>query len=472
VSFRARLVLGAAYLLTAVVLALEIPLALNVDRRATSEYQSAVLGNAAVLASRGADLVTTAGTAPARATAARRRLRGIVREASVTQRGRTVVTNRDGRVLADTAGSTRAGEAYATQARPELRTALFAGRIDIRRRTSETLGEELLLVTVPVVDAGRVVGAVRISAPLGDIRADVHASWLRLALIGAAVVAAGLALAWFLAGSVARPVERLELAAERLGAGDLEQRVEPDGPRELSSLGRSFNRMARALAANIAAQRDFVANASHQLRTPLTGIKLRLEAIRGCGGDVGAQAARAESELDRLGALVDDLLALARASSSADTAGKRVDLAERARAAIGRWSEAAAQTGHDLTLAAEERAVVWADPRDVDHVLDNLIENAIRYASGGARIAVETAFRDGSAALAVADSGPGISAEERERIFERFFRGENGRRTGPGTGLGLAIVAELVERWDGRVRLVDGAGTRIEAEFPPPHDER
>ena len=96
--------------------------------------------------------------------------------------------------------------------------------------------------------------------------------------------AAGLVLAWILAGSIARPVEKLRAAAGRLGRGDLDARVEPEGPREIDELGRSFNRMAGELSSNLAAQRDFVANASHQLRTPLTGIKLRLEAIRAEGG--------------------------------------------------------------------------------------------------------------------------------------------------------------------------------------------
>jgi len=465
VSFRARLVLAAAYLLTAVVLALEIPLALNVDRRATSEFQSGVLGNAAILAARVSDLVaaSNARAATPRPSAA---LERIVTGTPRARGERILVVDGRGRLLADTAGRADVGTVYATGRRPELLAAL-GGRIDTRRRFSETLGEELLLVTVPVVDQAEVVGAVRVAASTAAVDASVRRSWLRLALIGLAVILAGLALAWFLAGTVARPVSRLVAAADRLGQGDFDARASGSGPRELDALARAFNRMAETLTANVAAQRDFVANASHQLRTPLTGLKLRLEAIRSAGGEAGEQAKKADLEVDRLGALVDDLLDLARGSSS-EPSGRSVDLGEQAARAVERWRTPAEQAGQTLRLEAAAAAGIWADPADVAHILDNLIENAVRYSPAGSDIVVEASRGQGGASLIVSDSGPGIPVEDRDRVFDRFYRGANGRRSGPGTGLGLAIVAELVERWNGRVRLVEGPETRIEASFPPP----
>ena len=464
-SFRARLVLAAAYLLTAVVLALEIPLALNVDRRATSEFQSGVLGNAAILAARVADLVAAANgrTAVPRPSAA---LERIVAGTPRAEGERILVVDGGGRLLADTAGRADVGTVYATGERPELLAAL-GGRIDTRRRFSETVGEELLLVTVPVVDQAEVVGGVRVAASTAAVDASVRRSWLRLALIGLAVIAAGLALAWFLAGTVARPVRRLVSAADRLGHGDLDARASEGGPRELDTLARAFNRMAETLAANVAAQRDFVANASHQLRTPLTGLKLRLEAIRSEGGEAAEQAAKADLEVDRLGALVDDLLELARASSSEPT-GRSVDLGDQAARAVERWRTPAEQAGQTLHLEATATAGVWADPADVAHILDNLIENAVRYSPAGSDIVVTASSGQAGPYLSVSDNGPGIPPADRDRVFDRFYRGANGRRSGPGTGLGLAIVAELVERWNGCVRLVEGPETRIEASFPPP----
>ena len=396
----------------------------------------------------------------------RRHSRRIVAGTPRAEGERILVVDGGGRLLADTAGRADVGTVYATDERPELGAAL-RGRIDTSRRFSETLGEELLLVTVPVVDQAQVVGAVRVAASTAAVDASVRRSWLRLALIGLAVIAAGLALAWFLAGTVARPVRRLVAAADRLGHGDLDARATEGGPRELDTLARAFNRMAETLTANVAAQRDFVANASHQLRTPLTGLKLRLEAIRSEGGEAAEQAAKADLEVDRLGALVDDLLELARASSSEPT-GRSVDLGEQAARAVERWRTPAEQAGQTLRLEATATAGIWADPADVAHILDNLIENAVRYSPAGSDIVVAASSGHAGPYLSVSDNGPGIPPADRDRVFDRFYRGANGRQSGPGTGLGLAIVAELVERWNGRVRIVEGPETRIEASFPPP----
>jgi signal transduction histidine kinase len=457
VSFRARLVLAAAYLLAAVVVALTVPLALNVDRRATSELESDVVADATVLSGRVANLVRIGETD---------RLAELAGEATVGNGARTVVVSETGAVLADSDGAALVGDPFATAERPELQAALD-GRVDVRQRHSDTLGEDLLLVSVPVTDRGNVIGALRVSAPMGEIDESVRSSWLALALIGLAVVAAGLILAWILAGSIARPVEKLRAAAGRLGRGDLGARVEPEGPREIDELGRSFNRMAGELSSNIAAQRDFVANASHQLRTPLTGIKLRLEAIRAEGGTAAEQAAKAEAELDRLSGLVDDLLALARAA--ADRApGEAVDLGEAVRAAARRWAQRAEESGHELAVTDGEGLRIRAAPRDVDDILDNLLENAVRYAPRGTRIEVALDRNVGRPGFVVSDTGPGIPEEERAKVFERFYRGARGKSSGPGTGLGLAIVAELAERWEGTVELLEGPGTRIRASFPAP----
>jgi signal transduction histidine kinase len=225
--------------------------------------------------------------------------------------------------------------------------------------------------------------------------------------------------------------------------------------------------MTHALAANLAAQRDFVANASHQLRTPLTGLRLRLEAIRSEGGYAAEETAKAEAEVDRLNELVEDLLTLERASSG-DSRAQSVDLSVVAREAVERWTAAAAAEGQQLDLDAARPARLLADPTDVSHVADNLIENALRYCPSGTSITVATASRNGEVALLVADDGPGIAPADRERIFERFYRGANGRAAHAGTGLGLAIVAEIVRRWGGEVRVLDGPGARIEAVFPSP----
>lgn len=461
-TFRARLVLAAAYLLTAVVLALEIPLALNVERRANTDFRATVLGEAAVLAARVDDFVA----APDTNASANRRLREIVRETAAETGRRVLITDEEGRALADSAGEARRGALLATSERPELLAAL-QGEIDFRRRFSDTLGEELLLVSMPVAEEEQVIGAVRLSARTAAVTSQVRESWLRLALIGLAVIAAGLVLAWIFATSLARPVRRLAQAADRLGKGDLGARAETGGPKEIGRLATSFNRMADTLSATVAGQRDFIANASHQLRTPLTGLKLRLEALGSEGGRTAEQAAKAEAELDRLSELVDDLLELTRASASEPT-GKAVDLAAAARAAVERWRGPVEQAGKRIELDRGESALVWANETDIAHVLDNLIENSLRYTPTGTAISVAAWSEDGAGVFAVADDGPGIPPEERPRLFERFYRGSTGKQSGPGTGLGLAIVAELVRRWSGKIELREGPGTRVEGTFPRP----
>lgn len=461
-SFRTRLVIAAAYLVAAVVLALEIPLALSIERRADSDFQADVLGRTALLAARIADDVAAVNQGGTSAETAA--LNGAVNDAEGPVGERIVVTNANGLVLADSADQAAPGSRFATVERPEFGVALAEGRVDSRRRFSDTAGEELLLVTVPVVDEGEVVGAVRVSASRESVIDRVHSSWLRLAAIGLAVVAGAFVLAWILATTVSRPLRRLRDTAGELGGGDLDARAPTDGPAELAALGVSFNRMADALGSSMRAQRDFVANASHQLRTPLTGIKLRLEAIRAEGGPAGENAAKAEEELDRLEALVDDLLALAGAAT-VPPAGTTVDLSEVIEGAAERWRAPATEAEKTVEVGTHELALVFADPDDLAHVVDNLVENALRYTPPGAHVTVESKAENGRATLVVADDGPGIPTEDRARIFERFYRGSNGRRLGPGTGLGLAIVAELVERWGGEVTLADGPGTRIQVAF-------
>jgi signal transduction histidine kinase len=474
-SLRTRLIVSAGYLLVAILLALELPLARNVERTQVAGFRSTELGYAGLLASRIADAVAQETNATVEPAAAHASIADSV--AAVQQQfakndlppPRILVVDASYRALYDTAGEFPYGTVVSAAARPELTTAVRDGTVFAEPRHSRTLGQDLLIVAVPVFEGNRVIGAVRLSAPLNDVQEAVRSTWVGLGLIGLAALVIGLALAWVLATSVTRPVKRLEEVAGRLGAGDLDARAEEGGPAEVASLARSFNRMADAITANINAQRDFVANASHQLRTPLTGLRLRLEAIRDEGGPGAEDAAKAELEVDRMASLVQDLLMLARASEI-EAEGSAVDVLDAAQAAADRWRETAERAGKHLTLQTAGDGAVWADPTDVEHVLDNLIENAIRYTDTGTSIALEAQVGPRGGRFVVTDDGPGIPSSERDRVFERFYRGATGRRTGPGTGLGLAIVRQLALRWGGDATLGNGVaerGTRVEVRFPP-----
>ncbi len=458
-SLRTKLVLSAAYLLLVILVALEIPLALSVQHRSVSEFGAIELGYAGLLSSQIADDVARASELVAEPPHPGQRLSSAVREVQAARPGvRILVIDAHRRVLYDSSGEFPVDTVLDTSARPELAGAL-QGRVMSVQRYSRTLGSDLLLVAVPVHEGETLVGAVRLSEPLGEVTASVRRTWLGLAGVGLVALLVGLVIELILANSLARPVRRLEEAARRLQAGDLDARASPDGARELHGLARSFNEMADTLSANLQAQREFVTNASHQLQTPLTGLKLRLEAMQRGRGDPAEHAAKAQVEADRLAALVGDLLSLASASSAEPT-GRRVDLHEACVQAVDRWSDPAHEAAVRLTLRSAGPVWVWADPADVAQVMDNLLDNAIRYCSQGAAVTLDTESHVERGVLIVTDDGPGISPTERVKVFERFYRGTLGQRTGSGTGLGLAIVLELVHRWSGEVSLTDGPGGR------------
>jgi len=300
---------------------------------------------------------------------------------------------------------------------------------------------------------------------MAQVDARVRRSWEAIAAVAAVVAIVGLAVAWALATSLAHPLRSLAGTAERLAQGDLSARAETTGPPDVAAIGIELNRMAAELTALLDAQSEFIANASHQMRTPLTGLRLRLEALA-AGPPPDAEAEAALREVDRMSDLVADLLVLARAGVPPRSATSS-DLSEQARAAADRWRPVAEDRGQTFSLEAPERPVpVGADPSDVAIMLDNLIENAIVYSPSGSTVSVAVA-QNGGGVVRVSDDGPGIHPTEASRVFDRFFRGKAGSGVPGGTGLGLTIVHDLATRWSGSVELEpSGRGTRIAVRFP------
>jgi signal transduction histidine kinase len=195
----------------------------------------------------------------------------------------------------------------------------------------------------------------------------------------------------------------------------------------------------------IASQEQFVADASHQLRTPLTALRLRIEA-----GDDDA----ALEEVARLGSLVDELLALARADASAEPAAP-LRLDELARARVAAWEPLASERGVRIAVEASEPGTVNAGSARVEQIADNLLANALEVSQPGATITVRVTGTE----LHVVDEGPGLTRTQRERAFDRFWRA--GR--GPGSGLGLPIARRLAELDGGAVELHEAAAGGIDA---------
>jgi signal transduction histidine kinase len=354
--------------------------------------------------------------------------------------------------------------------RPEIGRSL-SGQITTGTRYSKTLSETLLYVAVPVLSGTDVYGAVRLTYPDRVITDRVNAQLGLLALAAlTAVILAGL-VGYLLSVSIARALNRLRATTEQFAGGSLDQRAdESHGAAELRSLARSFNVMAERLHALIAQQRAFASDASHQLRTPLTALKLRLERARELTAtDPAAATTRlvaAEAEVDRLSDIIEGLLRLSRAEAL-DEPVEPVDLVATARERIDHWQPLANETNVRIELIAPPASTVLAIPLAPGQILDNFIDNALAVAPKESSIEIVITVNAEGTVLAVLDRGPGLGEADRERAFDRFWRGN---LTGGGSGLGLAIVAQLatasgaiadVNERDGRglvasVRFVSG----------------
>jgi two-component system, OmpR family, sensor kinase len=453
VTLRVRLLLALAYVLVLAVVALEVPLALSLRDRVDAEVESQARAQADVVAATVSGRLT-----PGRA----RELAEVVTAAARSVRGRVVVTDRDGDLLADSAGTDRLGTAYGS--RPEIATALRGKPVQEQRR-SETLDQEILATAVPVVERGRTVGAVRVTQSVDAVARATRRAIVGLAAIGLLVLGLGLTAGVVIARQIAGPMRRLDDAARRVAEGDLTARAKVEGSAEQRSLARTFNEMTARVERLVAGQRDFVADASHQLRTPLSGLRLRLEEARAATADAAAREEidAAMTELDRLAAVISELLVLSQAGE-VDAPSELVDLDDAARRAAARWD--GTDGGRVQPVEAASGAPAWCPAADLDHVLDALIENGLRYGGGEVTVVARAGGVD------VLDRGPGLAAGEADAVFERFHRGRAGRVGPAGTGLGLAIARELARRWGGEVELSNrgdggGAAARVTVPAPP-----
>jgi signal transduction histidine kinase len=304
---------------------------------------------------------------------------------------------------------------------------------------------------------------VIVARPVAELARS--AALLRSALLVAypLLVLAAAALAWHTVGATLRPVEELRAGAEAItGAGGADRLPVPASGDEIHRLAVTLNDMLDRLVAAQARQQAFVADAAHELRSPLANMRTGVEVAQRLG-DARGWPALAEDllvDIQRLTRLVDDLLLLARADEHAAlTRREPVDLAALAREVAGRHA------GATIEVAG---GPLWTvgDPDALTRIVANLVDNAVRYRRTAVRI---EAVRDGSyARVSVIDDGPGIAPADRERVFDRFTRLDDARARGSGgAGLGLAIVRELVRRHGGTVTLADARpGLRADVLLP------
>jgi len=436
-----------------VIVALEVPLGVSLRDRVDAEVRSQADSQADVLAATASDAV---------APPIRGQLTPLMERAARAARGRALVVDRRGRVIADSAGSGSRGADYS--GRPEIARALN-GETEQLERHSDTLDEDILATAVPVVHEGRTVGAVRITQSVAAVDRAVRRSTAGLIAIGALVLLAGLAAALFIASQVAGPLRRLEGTAQRVAAGELDTRAAVEGSSEQRSLALTFNEMTARLGRLLRSQGEFVADASHQLRTPLTGLRLRIEEAQAARSkeEAAVELDAASEELDRLSQTIDELLLLSRAGER-DVPGEETDLGAVAAAARERWSASATRKQIELTTRTGQVWPVFCARVDIDRALDALIENALAYSPQGSAIEV---VADGHR-IEVLDRGPGLLADEGEAVFERFHRGSAAREGPTGTGLGLPIARELMRPWHATVSLENRPGGGVRARIGLP----
>jgi signal transduction histidine kinase len=371
--------------------------------------------------------------------------------------GRMVITDANGAAIVDSAPLATGEENFGS--RPEFKAAL-RGEVATGTRGSQTLGYGILYVAVPIASGGTVHGAVRITYPTSRLDERIRNYWLALAGIAVIAMVVATLVGLRFARWIRRPLDGLEEAAGRAGAGDLTARATvPDGPPELRTLALVFNDMVGRLDALIAAQRDFVADASHELRTPLTALRLRLENLERQvtpEGRPGVEAATVE--VDRLSTLVDSLLTLVRADA-VTTATGTIDITVVARECVDAW-QPALKRGVTISFAAPEVVNVRAGGERVRQTLDNLLANALRAAPDGSVVTLTVRQLGSTAQLVVGDHGPGMTVEEKARAFDRFWRGDSGEG---GSGLGLAIARRLVELDGGTIELRDAPAAGLDA---------
>ncbi|MEV1333624.1 HAMP domain-containing sensor histidine kinase [Micromonospora costi] len=447
---RRRLVLGYASLLAAVLLALAVPLAITDVGHDSHRVTADRLADAIALAAVAEPALHSGESAALRAALVRYEdlygIHALVADAD----GRTVAHSGSG-ADADVDARRTAEAATGVDIGPVLRRAL-AGAQEGSDTRIWPWGPRWLVIAVPVSSGGQAVGAVVTMSPTDRQRSETIRGWLLLTAAGTVPMAVCLLAATLLARWTLRPVHELDRAAQDLAAGRYTAGAPADaGPPELRRLVVVFNDMADRVTEALARQRAFVAQASHQLRNPLTTLLLRMESL---GVEPLTEEGRAEhrlavEEIDRLRQMLEGLLALARAERDGDST-VTVDAVSVAAARVRAWAPVATDRGARLRLDAPAGPLpVLTVATGLDQCLDALIDNALKFGAHTVTVRVIGGERP---VVHVLDDGPGLPPDRLTRATERFWRAP-GSQNVAGHGLGLSIVAALTAAAGGRLEL-------------------
>jgi two-component system, OmpR family, sensor kinase len=333
----------------------------------------------------------------------------------------------------------------------------------VERIDGERVGE----TAIALYEAGEPRWIAVLSDSLDEVDDNVALIRRQILIAGAIALLAALAAGWFVAGAHARRLRRLEQAAEKVADGDFSTAIPIGSHDEVGQLAMSFNEMQKRLARLDSARKEFIANASHELRTPIFSLSGFVELLEDEDPDPAAReefVRTMREQVARLTKLTADLLDLSKLDADAiEIQRQPVDLGELTRRVVAEFGPAADSHGSRIDVAGQQGARAVADPDRTAQIIRILIDNALTHTPEGTAISLTTQLQDGAASLIVRDRGPGIDAHARDRVFERFYTGDE---VG-GSGLGLAIARELALRMDGGLELRSRQGrTEFELRLP------
>ena len=374
---------------------------------------------------------------------------------------RITVISEDGTVLADSQQNPVTMDNH--HERPELRQAQESG-LGVVTRFSETLSKSMRYMAMPVDDANHHYGYIRVALPLSQI--DQRLDRLQNVVIVAASLTAiiALLLGFWIARSFASPISRMTDIAQLFSVGDYKQRLEIDRQDEMGELAKTLNLFAETAEQREATRRDFIANASHELKTPVTAIQGISETLlEDSSMDEETRQhflQKVNGQSIRLSQLISDLLALSRLESSDIDSFENIDLKEIIEDGCNELQPLAKEKALSLRMQCPEtKVIVSGDEKSLSQLIINLLDNAVKYTPENGKVTVQLKTNHGQAIIEVQDNGIGIEPAEQQRIFERFYRVDKARsKILGGTGLGLSIVKHIVIRHQGHIVLESATG--------------
>ncbi|WP_137992906.1 sensor histidine kinase [Streptomyces vilmorinianum] len=355
---------------------------------------------------------------------------------------------------------------YAGEGRRAFNEALLGRRSHDPPQVWPWQPDARLTIASPVVRDGDVVAVVVTDSPTGQLRSRILSGWLIIAAGEFAAMLLAVGAAFRLTGWVLRPVRVLDAVTHDIATGRMKSRVAAaGGPPELRRLARSFNEMADNVEDVLEQQRAFVADASHQLRNPLSALLLRIELLALELPEGNEEIASVRTEGKRLARVLDDLLDLALAEHAAADL-RLADIGAMAAERIAAWRPLAEEKG--VRLSGERRAVTaWADPVALSSALDAVIDNALKFTPEGEEVTVTVTAGGDTCTIVVADHGPGLTPEELDRVGDRFWR-SNRHQNINGSGLGLSISRVLLAAGGGSIAYAPNEphGLRVTVTVP------